>query len=150
MICYLDTSVAVKLYVMEAGTEDAKAAVAASSIIATSRVAYAEAMAAFARKLRMRDIHLKQHRRIVRDFRQDWNRYLLVEVSQQIVELAGELAGRRALRGYDAIHLASAIQLRERTDHAVIFLAADLNLRKAAKAEGLKTEPAQAAVRRRS
>ncbi len=143
MICYLDTSVAVKLYVLEPGTDETKAAIAAASLVATSRVAYAEAMAAFARKLRERDLTLKHYRQTVRDFRTDWDRYFLVEVSQQVVEWAGELARRRHLRGYDSIHLASAIELRRRTTSPVLFLTADLNLWTAARTEGLKTKPAE-------
>lgn len=139
MISYLDTSVAVKLYVLEQGTPEAKAAVAGASVIATSRVAYAEAMAAFARKLREREFTSKTYGQVRRDFRRDWDSYFLVEVTQQLVELAGELSRRRKLRGFDAIHLASAILLRRRTKTPIHFFSADLNLLKAAESEGLKT-----------
>jgi predicted nucleic acid-binding protein len=138
MIIYLDTSVAVKLYVLEQGTSEATAAVAGSSVVATSRVAYAEAMAAFARKLREREFTSRVYEQVRRDFRRDWDSYFIVEVSQQTVELAGELAKRRKLRGFDAIHLASALQLQRHTNARLDFFSADLNLQKAARSEGLK------------
>jgi predicted nucleic acid-binding protein len=138
MISYLDTSIAVKLYVLEQGTPEARAAIAGSSVVATSRVAYAEAMAAFARKLREREFTLKIYEQVRRDFRRDWDSFFIVEVSQQTVELAGELAKRRRLHGFDAIHLASALQLQQRTTTRVGFYSADLNLQKAARSEGLK------------
>jgi predicted nucleic acid-binding protein len=139
MISYLDTSIAVKLYVLEQGTPEARAAVAGSSVVATSRVAYAEAMAAFARKVREREFTSKIYEQVRRDFRRDWDSYFIVEVSQQTVELAGELAKRRKLCGFDAIHLASALLLQRRTNTRLGFFSADLNLRKAARGEGLKT-----------
>lgn len=139
MISYLDTSIAVKLYVLEQGITEARAAVAGSSVVATSRVAYAEAMAAFARKLREREFTSKIYEQVRRDFRRDWDSYFVVEVSQQTVELAGELAKRRRLRGFDAIHLASALQLQRRTNTRLDFFSADRNLQQAARSEGLKT-----------
>jgi predicted nucleic acid-binding protein len=139
MISYLDTSIAVKIYVIEQGTAEAKAAVAGSSVVATSRIAYAEAMAAFARKLRQREFTAKGYQQVCRDFRSDWKSFFIVEVSQQTVELAAELAERRRLRGFDAIHLASALQLQQRTNSRLDFYTADLNLQKAARSEGLKT-----------
>ena len=114
MISYFDTSFVVKLYVLEHGTTEAKAAVAVASVVATSRVVYAEAIAAFARKLRKREFTSKTYRQVWEDLRRDWNSYFLVEVTQQLVVLAGELARRRGLRGFDAVHLASAILLRRR------------------------------------
>jgi predicted nucleic acid-binding protein len=138
MISYLDTSIAVKLYVLEQGTPEARAAVAGSSVVATSRVAYAEAMAAFARKLREREFTAKVYEQVRKDFRRDWDSFFIVEVSQQTVELAGDLAKRRKLRGFDAIHLSSALQLQRRTNIRLGFFSADLNLQKAAKSEGLK------------
>ena len=139
MIGYFDTSVAVKLYVIEQGTPEARAAVAGSSAVATSRIAYAEAMAAFARKRREREFTAKDYRRVCGDFRRDWDSYFIVEVSQETVELAGELAKQRKLRGFDAIHLASALQLQRRTNSPLNFFSADLNLQKAARSEHLKT-----------
>jgi uncharacterized protein len=137
MISYLDTSIAVKLYVTEQGTPEARAVVSGSSVVATSRVAYAEAMAAFAQKLREHEFTAKTYEQVRRDFRRDWDSYFIVEVSQETVELAGELAKRRKLRGFDAIHLASALQLQRRTNTRLDFFSADLNLRKAARSEGL-------------
>jgi len=138
MISYLDTSIAVKLYVLEQGTPEARAAVAGSSVVATSRIAYAEAMAVFARKLREREFTSKIYEQVRRDFRRDWDSYFIVEVSQQTVELAGELAKRRRLRGFDAIHLASALQLQRRTNTRLDFFSAGRNLQRAARSEGLE------------
>ena len=52
LILYLDTSALVKLYAEEEGTETVELAVDEAEAVATSVVAYAEARAALARKLR--------------------------------------------------------------------------------------------------
>ena len=139
VIAYLDTSVVVKLYVLEQGTAEAKSVVSRASVVATSRISYAEAMAAFARKLREHEFTAKIYKQVRGDFGRDWGRYFLIEVTQQVVELAGDLAKRRRLRGFDAVHLASAILLRENAKTSLFFFSADSDLLRAAKSEGLKT-----------
>ena len=67
MISYLDTSIAVKLYVIEQGTLEPRATAAASTVVATSRFAYAEAMAAFARKLREHEFTAKAYQQVCRE-----------------------------------------------------------------------------------
>jgi len=52
--------------------------------------------------------------------------------------LAGNLAEKYALRGFDSIHLASALKLREELSSPVTFSCFDDNLQKASKREGLE------------
>lgn len=141
MMLYLDTSALVKLYVDEPLSQELSAAVDESEAVATSLLAYAEAMAAFARA--RRDARLSPHgyRHIVDAFEEDWPRYIVVEVTDRLVKSAGNLAASRALRGYDALHLASALSLRERVPSAVMFVAFDRELNIAAKREALRLHP---------
>ena len=53
MILYLDTSALVKLYVDEEGSLEARTVVETADAVATSRVAFAEAHAAFATAARL-------------------------------------------------------------------------------------------------
>jgi predicted nucleic acid-binding protein len=137
MIFYLDTSALVKLYVPERESVAVKQLVEAAEVTATSRVAYVETRAAFARKRRERSINLKDYRTIVRDFDNDWESYFIVDVSDPLVKIAGQLAERHALRGYDAIHLASAVIIRNEGDQPVNFSCLDARLLRAARREGL-------------
>lgn len=137
MILYLDTSALVKLYVEEHGSAAVKEEVNAAQIVSTSRVAYVEARAGFARKFRQRELTRKEYSQVVKDFKRDWKDYFIVEVSEDVVELGGELAERYPLRGFDAIHLASALLLKSRTRSTVSFSCFDERLKKAAQAEGL-------------
>ncbi|MCB0972865.1 MAG: PIN domain-containing protein, partial [Acidimicrobiales bacterium] len=61
-----------------------------------------------------------------------------IELSQPIAEDAAALAERRALKGADAIHLASALAL----DGDLVFTTWDRRLHAAARAQGLRVAPA--------
>ena len=137
MMLYLDTSALVKLYVDETKSEAVQHAVGQADAVATSLLAYTEARAAFARSRRERRFTSQVYIRIVGAFEEDWNRYVVVEVTDGLVKAAGLLAESRALRGYDALHLASALNLQNRATVSVSFMAFDRQLMTAAKLEGL-------------
>ena len=137
MILYLDTSSLIKLYVPETESAAVKRLVDAAEVVATSRIAYAEARAAFARKRRERGVTPTDYRTLVQDFDHDWESYFVVDVSDALVKLGGQLAERHALRGFDAIHLASAVIIRKQGDRPVSFSCFDTPLTRAAKREGL-------------
>ena len=89
MIVYCDTSALIKLYIAEAHSELVAAAIDRAEAVATSRIAWAEFHAAVARRAREvpgdNDAMDK-----VRDLLSaEWGRYLVIEVSQKIVERAG-------------------------------------------------------------
>ena len=65
MILYLDTSALVKLYVPETDSAMIKQLVDAAEMPSTSRIAYAEARPAFARKRREQAVTLRDYRTIV-------------------------------------------------------------------------------------
>ena len=138
MILYLDTSSLVKLYVSEKESPAVKRLIESAEVVAISRLAYVEARAAFARKRRERGVTPKDYRNIVQDFDNDWESYFIVDISDGLVRLAGRLAEKHALRGYDAIHLASAAMLRREGDQPVAFSCFDTRLSVAARREGVK------------
>lgn len=132
MILYLETSALVKLYVDEPGRAAVMRELDAAVAVATVRIAYAEARAAFARKRRERGLDAKSLRRVVERLDEDWGTINLIDVTEPLVRRAGTLAERHALRGYDAIHLAAATELA-RAGGEVSFGCFDEPLRKAAR-----------------
>ena len=138
MISYLDTSALVKIYVEETRSADVRENAQQAVGLATSRIAYAEARAAFARKRRERGLSRVGHRSVVKDLDQDWDDYFIVDVSESVVKAAGVLAEGHALRGADAIHLASAVTLSRQAGESVTFLCFDGRLAAAAAKEGLR------------
>lgn len=134
MILYLDTSAWLKLYVQEAGTETVQLAIAGAETVAISRIGYAEACAALARVLREKRTTLAEHRKRLKALNEDYESLLKVDVSELVVRAAGKLAETHALRGFDAVHLASAAWLAKQVRNPVRMLAFDNHLNKAARA----------------
>ncbi len=81
--------------------------------MATSTVAYAEARAAFARKVRLGDLQERGRRQAVSDLNEEWRGFVRISVSVLVAYRAGEMAELYDPRGFDAIHLASAVRLGE-------------------------------------
>lgn len=138
MILYLDTSALVKLYVREAGSVAVRRETNAAEAVATSAVAYAEARAAFARLARERPASRKLHRQRVSQLDRDWGHYLVVELTPAVTRSSGEIAELHALRGFDAIHLASALWLQSAYSGDFDFMAYDRRLTAAAVDTGLR------------
>ncbi len=133
MILYLDTSALVKLYAVEEGREEVERAVEEADRVATSAVAYAEARAALARKLGEDVFSEEEHREAVEALNKDWRSIEALSVTENVARFAGDLAERHALRGFDAIHLASALLVhaasREQGEgEDLLFLGFDMDL----------------------
>ncbi len=134
MILYLDTSSLVKLYIDEEFSAQLRQVVDDAEVIATSRVAYAEAMAAFARRMREKDLNRETFDQVKNALAEDWPRYAVIEVDEIA---AGRLAAKHGLRGFDAIHLSAALSMLYRPRGLqVIFSSFDLKLNAAAQKEG--------------
>ena len=68
----------------------------------------------------------------------DWPHYLIIEVSQAVVEQAGEFADTFALRGYDSVQLAAAYKAKQVSRLPVSFTCFDARLNKAARVLGME------------
>lgn len=142
MILYLDTSSLVKLYIDEAYSEVVHGWADEAKVLATSRVAYAETLAALARRWREGDLDEANFQRVVDSFKEQWPAFATLELNEI---MAGEFAMTHALRGFDAIHLAAALDLRQETvGMLVAFTAFDERLARAARTEGLQVLDAEA------
>lgn len=135
MILYLDTSSLIKLYVTEEGSADVRALVAGAEVVATSLLSYAESRAALARLRRERSLNPAEHRRARAAFEEDWERFLVVHVTDAICRAAGDLAEAHGFRAYDSVQLASFGALRREGEGKVTFSSFDRNLNRAAAVE---------------
>jgi predicted nucleic acid-binding protein len=141
MICYLDSSAIVKLYVDEEASDTVRELVDSSVVVATSGVAYAEVRAAFARGLREGALDEAGYRRAVASFHADWPTFLCLEAVNSLLFLAGDLTEEYRLRGFDAIHLAAAIVLQRKVKEPITFACWDSRLWEAAVTHGLSVLP---------
>ncbi len=137
MILYLETSNLVKLYVRESDSAEVARLVAEAEVVATSIVAYPEARAAFARKFREKGITEEDYKRIKKDLDNDWEEYFIIKLTDVVAKSSGDLAEKCALRGFDALHLASALELKKALPHPIFFSSSDARLKDSAKKEGL-------------
>lgn len=108
MILYLDTSALVKLVVEEPGSEAVDAAVAMADYVVSSVIAYAECRSAIARAAAEGRVGAAA---TVRALEQVWTAIQTLDVDQRLSARAGDLSSRHLLRGMDALHLATALEL---------------------------------------
>ncbi|MBP6582907.1 MAG: type II toxin-antitoxin system VapC family toxin [Chromatiaceae bacterium] len=139
MILFCDTSALIKLYIREDFTDRMLAAAEAASATAVCRIAWAEAMAALARRSRECPADTGAIDTARRRLRKDWSDYAIIEVTQALVELAGDYADTFALRGYDSVQLAAARTLYEAGREPVQFACFDRRLQIAARLLGLES-----------
>lgn len=135
---YLDTSALIKRFVAEKGSLLVRRIVARKGPVATAKIAYAEVYAGLARKHREGHLSKRRYALACRQFERDWQAYLRVDLRDELLLLARDLIQRHPLRGFDAIHLASALTLKSALGEEITFGAADERLLRAAEAERLQ------------
>jgi predicted nucleic acid-binding protein len=134
---YLDTSSLVKLYLNEPDSDAIARLVDEAAVIVTSVLAYPEARATFARRVRERQLTAAESTIVVRQFDEDWDRFVVMLFGNELARAAGRLADRLGVRGCDAVHLASFEALLGRCDDTDIrFSCADDRLVRAAESLG--------------
>lgn len=137
MILYLDTSALVKAYISETHSREILAAMKRAEITASHVLAYVEAHATFARLMREKKLTEKEHESVKLSFKKDWENYLQIGDTQNLIPHAADLAEAFALRAYDSVHLAAADILLKQSKQEVVFACFDRQLNKAANVLGL-------------
>ncbi len=133
MNTYFETSAIMKLVVVEDGSDEAGAVWDGSDLLFTSRLSYAEARAALAAARRAKRLSGKEMQDAKTSLDRRFGEIDLIEVTSKVAESAGDLAERHALRGYDAVHLASALTLGA---ESVVLVTWDRDLAQAGRTEG--------------
>ena len=141
MILYLDTSALIKRYIKEIGSLDVAEWLFSANDTATVLITRAEMSAAFNRLLRMKYISQEDHIKALTEFRLDWMYYHRLPITEPLVARADTLACEHNLRGYDAIHLAAAINLQDLLSLPVTLVTYDKELTSAARAVGMAVLP---------
>src|SRR4051794_18658370 len=108
-LVYFDSSALVKLVVEELGTDLASELWDGCDAALSSRLAYPEVRAALMASHRNSELTANGLRAAEAAWEQFWAAVRPVELTPRVELRAGALAARRALRGADAVHLASAL-----------------------------------------
>jgi predicted nucleic acid-binding protein len=144
---YLDASAIVKRYVREPGTRWITGLWQRTAEVSlfSAELVDVEVVCALSRAERAGRVGLKGRNRSAALFILEAQQVLdRMSVTGEVLWRAHRLALHHPLRAYDAIHLATALQLAERLSglslQAPVFVSADVNLLVAARAEGLIAE----------
>lgn len=149
-LLYLDTSVLVKLYVQETGTEQmlALAHPDANHRLAIVSLARIEFRAAVRRRAKLGDIDSSVADALIRNFMEHLAGIFQVQpINDAVLEESAGVVDRHMMRAYDAIQLGGCLALRLTVgeDVDVQFVCADEQLVEAARAEGIAViNPCQA------
>jgi uncharacterized protein len=139
-LVYFDSSAFIKLLAEEAGSDLAAQLWDGCDAAVASRLAYSEVRAALAAAVGSHDLDEAD----LDDTEQAWDSYWAatrpVELTAAVERHAGQLAGTHALRGAEAIHLASALAI---DDLDLVLVTWDRRLHVGAQAAGLITAPAR-------
>ncbi len=132
MITYVDTSSLLKLLIDEDGSERAELIWDTADVLASSALIVVEARAALAAAERGARLTASQHRHTRGELAALVDHLAIVEVTEQVIADAADIAEQEALRGYDAVHLASALMIE-----AALLTSSDSALCDAATRRGL-------------
>jgi predicted nucleic acid-binding protein len=151
VIYFFDTSALVKRYALEDGRKWVQSVTdpVVANPIYIARIAGAEGIAAFMKKVRDGKIISADADRFMSDFRFDFaNQYQIIEITESVVARAMALIQSHKLRGYDGVQLAVALTVNDlmlsigmpRGMSSLPLVSADDDLNAAAAAEGLMVE----------
>ena len=113
MIVYLDTSAVVPILIAEPSTDTCRRIWTDADRRVSSRLTHVEVAAALAMAERQARIATEEHDQALTNLAEIWPDVDLVDLTPELVVSASSLARSQALRGYDAVHCASAIELKD-------------------------------------
>jgi predicted nucleic acid-binding protein len=142
-LVYFDSSAFVKLLVEETGSVLAAELWDGCDAAVSSRLAYPEVRSALAAAARNHDLGTSDLASAERTWEECWSATRPIELTQTVERHAGQLARDHALRGADAVHLASALAIG---DPDLIVAGWDRRLHAGARAAHLSVAPARIEV----
>lgn len=142
MIVYLDASALVKRYVVEAESAQVVALIEGARMTGTAVLCRAEVAAALAKAVRVGLVSRDSAVKSLGEFNADWEYLARLQIGEPLAARAATLAWEHGLRGYDALHLATALVWRETLGEAVTMATYDRELWRGAREAGLSPWPA--------
>ena len=144
---FCDSSAIVKRYVVETGSDWILAVTdpAVGNRIYVARITLVEVVSAISRRERGGHILAADADKSRANFEKDFSiQFRKVEITEDLAEIAAQLAKNYNLRGYDAVQLSAALETeKERISSGLsplTLLSADIDLNAAAENEGLAVD----------
>lgn len=146
-VSFGDTSALAKRYVTETGSAWLMATInpKIGSRVYIAHITIVEIVSAITRKERGGHLSASDAQTAITAFEQDYfQEFSIVPLTTSLVDEAKNLAKKYALRGYDAVQLATALQTNQKRTNSglqpLTLLSADNDLNDAAIAEGLTVD----------
>ncbi|MBN1583849.1 MAG: type II toxin-antitoxin system VapC family toxin [Anaerolineae bacterium] len=143
MIVYLDASALVKRYVFEAGSTQINHLLERADVVGTAAISRAQVAAALAKAARMGVVDRNEAEAALQVFRAEWVNLVRLQLTEAILTQADTLAWEHGLRGYDAVHLATARFWQSSLGEPVTLATYDRQLWQAGEAVGLAVWPTE-------
>ncbi len=141
MILYLDTSALVKRYVIEARSEEVVKLIDEAELAGSIVLTKVEMAAAFSKAVRQNWITRPDVDSVWQVFINHWPSFTKLTVTPRVLDRATQLAWEPGLRGYDALHLAAALNWQETIGTPLTFATFDHDLWMAAQKAGIVVWP---------
>lgn len=140
MLLYLDTSALVKRYINEIGSDAVRKTAISADLVAISVIGKVEMHSALSRSLQY-GVAEEMVSLATNAFKEDYKGLIFLNLHNEIVNMACETASMFKLRGFDAIHLATALFWMEELGKEVHFFTYDRQLWHAAQKTKLVIYP---------
>jgi predicted nucleic acid-binding protein len=134
LILYFDTSALIKLVIAEKGSDLAWELWMSSNRTVSSILVYPEGRAALGMAHRSGRLDRGLYGRSLAAFERSYEELISIGIGEGLAKVAGDRASEFGLRGYDAVHLATALGLGE---EEVTLVTWDRDLADAAAVSGL-------------
>ncbi len=138
MNVYFETSALVKLFIEEREADEARDLWDEADLVTVALIGYPEARSALAAARRGGRLSASELDELKPKLDRHWSQMQVVDFDQPIALAAGDLAERFGLRGYDAVHLATAVSLQ---DDSLVVATWDEDLAEACSESGLVVAP---------
>ncbi len=131
----------------ESGSNDVQKLIKSADHSGTSWITRTEVAAALSRTVRMKLFLAGEAEAAWNKFLDEWTALSRLKVSGQIIGRAASLAWAYPLRGYDAVHLASAVLWQETLETPITLATFDRVLWSAGKQAGLIVWPEDLSIK---
>ena len=142
VVYFFDSSALVKQYRDEPGSAWVQRVLSQFPLTVIAEITIVEVTSALARRWRMGEITAEEYRFAKRVFLQDVRWHRVISARRSTIARAIDLINRHPLRAYDALQLATALEVADivgAEGSTLTFVSADVRLCAAAAQEGLAT-----------
>ncbi len=120
MNLFFDTSALIKRYIDETGSAKVEDLFLKADAIFVSSVTEIECISTLKRLQIENQITIGNYKNLIKEIREDFKYFSIIEFSMQVIELSIKLIGKYQLKTLDSIQLASLLSVKGEIDNFVV------------------------------